>query len=236
MMNKYNEMTMDELKAELDKQKNELSNIEKVIEPLRYSFVNDMTEWMTNLMKDTNAEIDLVQTDFICMRVPGKGRYEINLRIDDEYPNGFNAPSIKVIKMDTCNVGNVSIGDVDKVNYILAMGVVVQKLDAILNRFTNSKVLAKLSNEQCKLHAVSWEIDKIKNAMRDIERNGKKEDALKEIKAGVVICTNDGRNIRATITRVGKKCVFLDDGWKNSRYELAHVADQIASGYWKIVK
>lgn len=237
MTKNYNEMTMVELKSELIKKQKEFANIEKVSIPLHDSFVKDMTKWMTNLMKGTNVEIDFVQTDFIRMRVPGNGRYEINLRLATEYPNGYDAPSIKVMKMDTWSIGDVSNGDVEKVNYILAMGVVVQKLDDILAKFTNSKVLSEFNDFQRKSRSIHWEIEKIENAMRNIERNAKKEDALKEIKVGVVICTNKRRNIRATITRVGKKCVFINEGgWKDSRYELARASELIGGGYWEIVK
>lgn len=172
MANKYNEMTMVELKAEMVKHKKELANVEKVINTINYSFVNDMKEWMTNLMKGTNVEINLVKTNFISMRVPGQGRYEINLRLEYEYPNGDDGYCNRVIKVDTMNIGDVSNGDVEKVNYILAMGVVVQKLDAILARFTNSNVLSKLSDERRKSNSISWEIEKIEDAMR--ERKSKK--------------------------------------------------------------
>lgn len=53
----YGEMTMVELKAELVKKQNELTEVHKVVKPLYESYVEDMTKYMTNKVRE-----ELLQT------------------------------------------------------------------------------------------------------------------------------------------------------------------------------
>lgn len=232
-MANYNEMTMVELKAELVKKRKEYNAASKVCEPLYKSYVEDMTKYMTKLVKGMDVKVD-VEIDRINLRCDAK--YELTLHLEKEYPNGYDAPYVQKIEMSpwSCRVHN---GDTSTVNYYVLIGMVAPKLDDILVKMTNSKVREELLQAQRKVHEIHWEIEKIEREIDTIERNAKKEDAMKSIKVGAVLVINKRRGYKATITRMGKKCVFLNDGgWKDVRYAIDGVADQIAHGFWEIVK
>ena len=143
----YGEMTMAELKAELVKKQNELAEVHKVVKPLHESYVEDMTKYMTNKVRE-----ELLQT-------------------------------------------------------------------------------------QRKVRTIYWDIKKIDSEIRALERNDKREEVMKEIKVGTVIMTNKSRDYKATITRMGKKCVFINyGGWRDSRYEIDDVVNRVVNGSWEIVK
>lgn len=232
-MANYNEMTMVELKAELVKKQKDYDAAGKVCEPLYKSYVEDMTKYMIKMVKGMDVKVD-VDLDRINLRL--EKEHELTLHLEKEYPNGYDAPYVQQIEMSpwSCRVHN---GDTSTVNYYVLVGKVAPKLDDILVRMTNSKVREELLQAQRKVRTIHWDIEKIENAMHSIERNAKKEDVMKSIKVGAVLVINKRRGYKATITRMGKKCVFLNDGgWKDVRYEIDSVAAQIANGFWELVK
>lgn len=232
-MTNFNEMTMAELKEALTKKQKEYDAATKVCEPLYKSFVKDMTKYMSNLVKGMDVKIE-VDVDRINLRL--EKEYELTLRLEKEYPNGYDAPYVQQIEMNSCSC-RVYNGETYKVNYYVLMGMVAPKLDDILVKMTNSKVREELIQAQRKVRTISWDIEKIENAMSAIWRNAKKEDAKKGIKVGAVILTNKRYGYKSTITRIGKKCVFLNDGGcEDDRYEIADVATWLANGDWELVK
>ena len=49
--------------------------------------------------------------------------------------------------------------------------------------------------------------------------------------------TNKSRGYKATITRMGKKCAFINyGGWCDIRYEIDGVVNRIVNGSLEIVK
>lgn len=232
-MTNYNEMTMVELKSALVKKQKEYDAATKVCEPLYKSFVKDMTKFMSSLVKGVDVKIEV---DVECINLRLDKEYELTLRLTKEYPNGYDAPYVRKIEMNPYGF-RVQNGETIKVNYYVLMGMVAPKLDDILVKMTNSKVREELIQAQRKVRTIEWEIEKIENAMSAIERNAKKEDVKKDIKVGAVILTSKRNGYKATITRMGKKCVFLNDGgWKDDRYEIANVATLLANGDWELVK
>lgn len=232
-MTNYNEMTMAELKSTLVKKQKEYDSAEQVCKPLYKSYVEDMTKYMSKLVKGMDVKVD-VDVDRINLRL--EKEHELTLRLEKEYPNGYDAPYVQQMEMNpwSCRVHN---GDTSKINYYVLMGIVAPKLDDILVKMTNSKIREELLQAQRKVRTIDWEIEKIENAIVAIERNAKKEDAKKGIKVGAVIVTNKRYGYKSTITRMGKKCVFLNNGgWKDDRYEIANVATWLANGSWELVK
>ena len=58
-----------------------------------------------------------------------------------------------------------------------------------------------------------------------------------EVKVGTVIMTDNRHDYKSTITRMGKKCAFINyGGWCNSRYEIDDVVNRVVNGSWEIVK
>lgn len=236
MDKKYDEMTMVELKAELVKKQNELAEVYKVIKPLRESYVEDMTKYMTNIV-NMDVKVDVIDSSSVRISIPGKSRQEITIRMETDYPDGYDAPAVKKVRMETWSAGNVHNGDTEKINYILLMGVIAKNLDDIFTKFTTTKVIKELDDAQSKGQSIRWEISKIDSAIRALERNAKREEVMKEIKVGTVIMTNKSRGYKSTITRMGKKCAFINDGgWRDSRYEIDDVVNRVVNGSWEIVK
>ena len=49
--------------------------------------------------------------------------------------------------------------------------------------------------------------------------------------------TDKRHDYKSTITRMGKKCVFINgDCWHDSRYEIEDVVNRVVNGSWEIVK
>lgn len=164
-----------------------------------------------------------------------KGVERLWTRIMAKY--GYDAPAVKKVRMETWSAGNVHNGDTEKINYIMLMGVIAKNLDDIFKKFTTTKVIKELDEAQSKGQSIRWEISKIDSAIRALERNDKREEVMKEIKVGTVIMTNKIRDYKATITRMGKKCVFINDGgWRDIRYEIDDVVNRVVNGSWEIVK
>ena len=231
----YGEMTMAELKAELVKKQNELVEVHKVIKPLRESYVEDMTKYMTNIV-NMDVKVDVIDSSSVRISI-GESSQEITIRMETDYPNGYDAPAVKKVRMETWSVGNVHNGDTEKINYILLMGVIAKNLDDIFKKFTTTKVIKELDEAQSKGQSIRWEISKIDSAIRALERNDKREEVMKEIKVGTVIMTNKSRDYKATITRMGNKCAFINyGGWRDSRYEIDDVVNRVVNGSWEIVK
>ena len=231
----YGEMTMVELKAELVKKQNELAEVHKVVKPLRESYVEDMTKYMTNIV-NMDVKVEVIDSSSVRISI-GESRHEITIRMETDYPNGYDAPAVKKVRMETWSAGNVHNGDTEKINYIMLMGVIAKNLDDIFNKFTTTKVIKELDEAQSKGQSIRWEISKIDSAIRALERNAKREEVMKEIKVGTVIMTNKSRDYKSTITRMGKKCVFINDGgWRDSRYEIDDVVNRVVNGSWEIVK
>lgn len=232
-MTNYNEMTMVELKEVMTKKKEEYDAATKVCEPLYKSYVEDMTEYMTKMVKGVDVKIEV---DVECISLRLDKEYELTLRLMKEYPNGYDAPCVRKIEMNPYGF-RVQNGETIKVNYYVLMGMVAPKLDDIFVKMTNSKVREELIQAQRKVRNIEWELEKIENAMSAIERNAKKEEVKKDIKVGAVILTSKRNGYKATITRIGKKCVFLNEGGcKDDRYEIADVATWLANGSWELVK
>ena len=232
----YGEMTMVELKAELVKKQNELAEVHKVIKPLRESYVEDMTKYMTNIV-NMDVKVEVIDSSSVRISIPGESSNEITIRMETDYPNGYDAPAVKKVRMETWSAGNVYNGDTEKINYILLMGVIAKNLDDIFTKFTTTKVIKELDDAQSKGQSIRWEISKIDSAIRSLERNVKREEVMKEIKVGTDIMTNKSRDYKATITRMGKKCAFINDcGWRDSRYEIEDVVNRVVNGSWEIVK
>lgn len=237
MDKKYGEMTMVELKAELVKKQKELAEVHKVIKPLHESYVEDMTKYMTNIMVNMDVKVDVIDSSSVRIFLPGKSRQEITVRMETDYPDGYDAPAVKKVRMETWSAGNVHNGDTEKINYILAMGVIAKNLDDIFKKFTTTKVIKELDEAQSKGNTIRWEISDIDRAIRALERNAKREDVMKELKVGTVIRTSQRTGAKLTIVRMGKKCAFINDGdWRDSRYEIGYIANQIVNGSWEIVK
>ena len=235
MDKKYDEMTMVELKAELVKKQNELAEVYKVIKPLRESYVEDMTKYMTNIV-NMDVKVDVIDSSSVRISI-GESSQEITIRMETDYPNGYDAPAVKKVRMETWSAGNVHNGDTEKINYILLMGVIAKNLDDIFKKFTTTKVIKELDEAQSKGQSIRWEISKIDSAIRALERNDKREEVMKEIKVGTVIMANKSRDYKATITRMGKKCAFINyGGWRDSRYEIDDVVNRVVNGSWEIVK
>ena len=233
----YGEMTMVELKAELVKKQKDLAAVNKVVKPLHESYVEDMTKYMTNIMVNMDVKVEVIDSSSVRISIPGKSRQEITIRMETDYPNGYDAPAVKKVRMETWSAGNVHNGDTEKINYILLMGVIAKNLDDIFKKFTTTKVIKELDEAQSKGQSIRWEIFKIDSAIRALERNDKREEVRKEIKVGTVIMTNKSRDYKATITRMGKKCVFINyGGWRDSRYEIEDIVNRIVNGSWEIVK
>ena len=234
----YGEMTMVELKAELVKKQNELAKVNKVVKPLHESYVEDMTKYMmTNIMVNMDVKVEVIDSSSVRISIPGKSRQEITVRMETTYPNGYGASEVKKVRMETWSAGTVHNGDTEKINYILAMGVIAKNLDDIFTKFTTTKVIKELDEAQSKGNTIRWEISKIDSAIRALERNAKREDVMKELKVGTVIRTSQRTGAKFTIVRMGKKCAFINDGdWRDSRYEIGYIANQIVSGSWEIVK
>ena len=236
MDKKYDEMTMVELKAELVKKQNELAEVHKVIKPLRESYVEDMTKYMTNIV-NMDVKVEVIDSSSVRISIPGKSRQEITIRMETDYPDGYDAHAVKKVRMETWSAGNVHNGDTEKINYILLMGVIAKNLDDIFTKFTTTKVIKEPDDAQSKGQSIRWEISKIDSAIRSLERNDKREEVMKEIKVGTVIMTNKSRDYKATITRMGNKCAFINyGGWRDSRYEIEDVVNRIVNGSWEIVK
>ena len=232
----YGEMTMVELKAELVKKQNELAEVHKVIKPLRESYVEDMTKYMTNIV-NMDVKVEVIDSSSVRISIPGKSRQEITIRMETDYPDGYDAHAVKKVRMETWSAGNVHNGDTEKINYIMLMGVIAKNLDDIFTKFTTTKVIKELDDIQSKGQSIRWEISKIDSAIRTLERNAKREEVMKEIKVGTVIMTNKSHDYKYTITRMGKKCVFINDGgWRDSRYEIDDVVNRVVNGSWEIVK
>ena len=232
----YGEMTMVELKAELVKKQNELAEVHKVIKPLRESYVEDMTKYMTNIV-NMDVKVEVIDSSSVRISIPGESSNEITIRMETDYPNGYDAPAVKKVRMETWSAGNVYNGDTEKINYILLMGVIAKNLDDIFTKFTTTKVIKELDDAQSKGHTIRWEISKIDSAIRSLERNAKREEVMKEIKVGTIIMTNKSRDYKATITRMGNKCAFINyGGWRDSRYEIEDVVNRVVNGSWEIVK
>lgn len=231
----YSEMTMVELNAELVKKQNELAEVHKVIKPLRESYVEDMTKYMTNIV-NMDVKVEVIDSSSVRISI-GESSQEITIRMETDYPNGYDAPAVKKVRMETWSSGNVHNGDTEKINYIMLMGVIAKNLDDIFNKFTTTKVIKELDEAQSMGQSIRWEISKIDSAIRALERNAKREEVMKEIKVGTVIMTNKSRDYKATITRMGKKCVFINDGgWRDSRYEIDDVVNRVVNCSWEIVK
>lgn len=231
----YSEMTMVELNAELVKKQNELAEVHKVIKPLRESYVEDMTKYMTNIV-NMDVKVEVIDSSSVRISI-GESSQEITIRMETDYPNGYDAPAVKKVRMETWSSGNVHNGDTEKINYIMLMGVIAKNLDDIFNKFTTTKVIKELDEAQSRGQSIRWEISKIDSAIRALERNAKREEVMKEIKVGTVIMTNKSRDYKATITRMGKKCVFINDGgWRDSRYEIDDVVNRVVNCSWEIVK
>lgn len=231
----YSEMTMVELNAELVKKQNELAEVHKVIKPLRESYVEDMTKYMTNIV-NMDVKVEVIDSSSVRISI-GESSQEITIRMETDYPNGYDAPAVKKVRMETWSAGNVHNGDTEKINYIMLMGVIAKNLDDIFNKFTTTKVIKELDEAQSRGQSIRWEISKIDSAIRALERNAKREEVMKEIKVGTVIMTNKSRDYKATITRMGKKCVFINDGgWRDSRYEIDDVVNRVVNCSWEIVK
>ena len=228
-------MTMVELKAEQVKKQNELAEVHKVIKPLRESYVEDMTKYMTNIV-NMDVKVDVIDSSSVRISI-GESSQEITIRMETDYPNGYDAPAVKKVRMETWSAGNVHNGDTEKINYIMLMGVIAKNLDDIFKKFTTTKVIKELDEAQSKGQSIRWEISKIDSAIRALERNDKREEVMKEIKVGTVIMTNKSRDYKATITRMGKKCAFINyGGWRDSRYEIDDVVNRVVNGSWEIVK
>lgn len=231
----YGEMTMVELNAELVKKQNELAEVHKVIKPLRESYVEDMTKYMTNIV-NMDVKVEVIDSSSVRISI-GESRQEITVRMETDYPNGYDAPAVKKVRMETWSAGNVHNGDTEKINYILLMGVIAKNLDDIFKKFTTTKVIKELDEAQSKGQSIRWEISEIDRAIRALERNDKREEVMKEIKVGTVIMTNKSRDYKATITRMDKKCAFINyGGWRDSRYEIDDVVNRVVNGSWEIVK
>ena len=236
MDKKYCEMTMVELKAELVKKQNELAEVHKVVKPLHESYVEDMTKYMTNIV-NMDVKVEVIDSSSVRISIPGESRQEITIRMETDYPDGYDAPAVKKVRMETWSAGNVHNGDTEKINYILLMGVIAKNLDDIFTKFTTTKVIKELDEAQSKGHTIRWEISEIDRAIRALERNSKREDVMKELKVGTVIRTSQRTGAKFTIVRMGKKCAFINDGdWRDSRYEIGYIASQIVNGSWEIVK
>lgn len=237
MDKKYDEMTMVELKAELVKKQNELAEVHKVVKPLHESYVEDMTKYMTNIMVNMDVKVDVIDSSSVRISIPGESSNEITIRMETDYPNGYDAPAVKKVRMENWSVGNVHNGDTEKINYIMLMGVIAKNLDDIFNKFTTTKVIKELDEVQSKGQSIRWEISKIDSAIRALERNANREDVMKNIKVGTIILVDKKWGYKATINRIGKKCVFINHGgWRDNRYEIDDVVNLIANGYWEIVK
>ena len=236
MDKKYDEMTMVELKAELVKKQNELAEVHKIVKPLHESYVEDMTKYMTNIV-NMDVKVDVIDSSSVRISIPGESSNEITIRMETDYPNGYDAPAVKKVRMETWSAGNVYNGDTEKINYIMLMGVIAKNLDDIFTKFTTTKVIKELDDAQSKGHTIRWEISKIDSAIRSLERNAKREEVMKEIKVGTIIMTNKSRDYKATITRMGNKCAFINyGGWRYSRYEIDDVVNRVVNGSWEIVK
>ena len=232
----YCEMTMVELKDELVKKQNEIAEVYKVIKLLRESYVEDMTKYMTNIV-NMDVKVEVIDSSSVRISIPGESDHEITIRMETDYPNGYDAPAVKKVRMETWSSGNVHNGDTEKINYIMLMGVIAKNLDDIFTKFTTTKVIKELDEAQSKGQSIRWEISKIDSAIRSLERNAKREEVMKEIKVGTVIMTNKSRGYKATITRMGKKCVFINyGGWRDNRYEIDDVVNRVVNGSWEIVK
>ena len=232
----YGEMTMVELKAELVKKQNELAEVHKVVKPLHESYVEDMTKYMTNIV-NMDVKVEVIDSSSVRISIPGESSNEITIRMETDYPNGYDAPAVKKVRMETWSAGNVYNGDTEKINYILLMGVIAKNLDDIFTKFTTTKVIKELDDAQRKGQSIRWEISEIDRAIRALERNDKREEVRKEIKVGTVIMTNKSRDYKATITRMGNKCAFINyGGWRDSRYEIDDVVNRVVNGSWEIVK
>lgn len=232
-MTNYNEMTMVELKAELVKKQKEYDAADKVCEPLYKSYVADMTKYMTKLVEGMDVKVDV---DVDCINLRLEKERELTIRLEKEYPNGYDAPYVQQIEMTpwVCRVHN---GDTSTVNYYVLVGKVAPKLDDILVKMTNSKIREELLQAQNKAHECNRELAKVERAMHSIEYRAKWEDAKTGIKVGAVIQTHKRYGYKSTITRMGKKYVFLNDGGrKDVRYEIANVATWVANGDWELVK
>ena len=232
----YGEMTMVELKAELVKKQNELAEVHKIVKPLHESYVEDMTKYMTNIV-NMDVKVEVIDSSSVRISIPGESSNEITIRMETDYPNGYDAPAVKKVRMETWSAGNVYNGDTEKISYILLMGVIAKNLDDIFTKFTTTKVIKELDDAQSKGHTIRWEISKIDSAIRSLERNAKREEVMKEIKVGTIIMTNKSRDYKATITRMGNKCAFINyGGWRYSRYEIDDVVNRVVNGSWEIVK
>ena len=232
----YGEMTMVELKAELVKKQNELAEVHKVIKPLHESYVEDMTKYMTTIV-NMDVKVEVIDSSSVRISIPGESSNEITIRMETDYPNGYDAPAVKKVRMETWSAGNVYNGDTEKINYIMLMGVIAKNLDDIFTKFTTTKVIKELDDAQSKGQSIRWEISKIDSAIRALERNAKREEVMKEIKVGTIIMTNKSRDYKATITRMGNKCAFINyGGWRYSRYEIDDVVNRVVNGSWEIVK
>ena len=232
----YGEMTMVELKAELVKKQNELAEVHKVVKPFHESYVEDMTKYMTNMV-NMDVKVEVIDSSSVRISIPGESSNEITIRMETDYPNGYDAPAVKKVRMETWSAGNVYNGDTEKINYIMLMGVIAKNLDDIFTKFTTTKVIKELDDAQSKGHTIRWEISKIDSAIRALERNAKREEVMKEIKVGTIIMTNKSRDYKATITRMGNKCAFINyGGWRDRRYEIDDVVNRVVNGSWEIVK
>lgn len=236
----YGEMTMVELKAELVKKQNELAEVHKVIKPLRESYVEDMTKYMTNIV-NMDVKVEVIDSSSVRISIPGESSNEITIRMETDYPNGYDAPAVKKVRMETWSAGNVYNGDTEKINYILLMGVIAKNLDDIFTKFTTTKVIKELDEAQSKGHTIRWEISKIDSAIRSLERNAKREEVMKEIKVGTIIKTNKQFGYKAVIIQMGNRCALLSQGdlgdWGgDGRFEIEDVVNRIVNGSWEIVK
>ena len=49
--------------------------------------------------------------------------------------------------------------------------------------------------------------------------------------------TDKRHDYKSTITRMGKKCAFINDGgWRDSRYEIDDIVNRVVNCSWEIVK
>lgn len=96
---------MTELNAELVKKQNELAEVHKVIKPLHESYVEDMTKYMTNIV-NMDVKVEVIDSSSVRISI-GESSQEITIRMETDYPNGYDAPAVKKVRMETWSAGEL---------------------------------------------------------------------------------------------------------------------------------
>ena len=223
----YAEMTNEELSALKAEYAENLKNAVKKHSDKYEEYKAAMMEFVkSNIADGFDVGIEICEDEvvFKCWnedeKTDGKYRHfqDVKVRINTEYPNGWENPGVKVARLATYS-RDCENGDKWGIAYYKFLVKLAENLENILSAYESTIELVGLRESEQEMYTSRNKFNGVEYMIESREADVKKAEIRNRLSAGVEF-NRKNRSCKYKIERVTAKCVFVREGWGSRRYDI----------------